>query len=68
MMPHIEITKEDAKRVADGGKHCKLIHAGWVCEEDGTYTKPDAFDAIGVCLDDAYKLQTILDRWSEGEL
>lgn len=69
-MVHVELTDQDMKRVADGGKHCKLLAVGWVYSEndDGTegfYSKPDAFDAGNLCLEDAWKLHNMIEAWGK---
>ena len=68
--PHIEITNEDARCVADGAKHCELISAGWFYSEneDGTegfYSMPNAFDAGNLCLSDAYQLYKMIQGWAK---
>jgi len=70
MKPHIEITKQDMKDVADGGKHCQLIHDGWVYHENedrtqGFYSNPNGFDCHNLCLDDAYKLNQMIKSWGQ---
>ena len=66
----IEITDEQMKNVSDGGKHCELMRAGWAYSEneDGTqgfYSYPGGFDASGLCLDDAWKINRMIQSWGE---